>query len=65
MSYLVQAARVRAWLEERDMIVPEDIRDMFVETIGHRIFFDVIYELRRNQIVRELFQAAFDQVAVP
>ena len=65
MSYLVQAARVRAWLEERDIIVPEDIRDVFVETIGHRIFLDVIYELRRDQIVRDLCRAAFDLVAVP
>ncbi len=65
MSYLVQAARVRAWLEERDIIVPEDIRDVFVETIGHRIFLDVIYELRRDQIMRDLCRAAFDLVAVP
>lgn len=65
MSYLVRAARVRAWLEERDMIVPEDIRDVFVEIIGHRVFFDVIYELRRGKIVRQLCQAAFDRIAVP
>jgi MoxR-like ATPase len=65
MSYLVRAARVRAWLEERDMVVPEDLRDVFVETIAHRIFFNAVYELRRDQIVRDLCRAAFDKVAVP
>lgn len=65
MSYLVRAARVRAWLEDRNMVVPEDLRDVFVETIAHRIFFTAIYELRRDQIVLDLCKAAFDKVAAP
>lgn len=65
VSYLVRAARVRAWLEGREMIVPEDVRDLFVEVMAHRVFFDVVYELRREQIVRDLFRAVFEKVAAP
>jgi MoxR-like ATPase len=65
MSYLVRAARVRAWLEGRDSIVPEDLRDVFVEVVAHRIFLDFIYELRRERIVRDLCRAAFAKIPTP
>jgi MoxR-like ATPase len=65
VSYLVRAARVRAWLEGRSMVVPEDLRDVFVEVMAHRIFLDPVYELRRERIVQALCKAAFDTVAVP
>jgi MoxR-like ATPase len=65
VSYLVRAARVRAWLEGRDMVVPEDLREVFVEVMAHRIFLDPVYELRRERIVHSLCRAAFDTVAVP
>ena len=58
MSYLLRAARVAAWLDGRDMVVPEDLRAVFFETMAHRIFFDPIYELRREPIVRELVPPA-------
>lgn len=65
VSFLVRAARVRAWLEGRDMVVPEDLRDVFAEVMAHRIFLDPIYEFRREPIVRALCRAAFDKVAAP
>ncbi len=65
VSYLVRAARVRAWLDGRDMIVPEDLRDLFPDVMAHRIFLDPVYELRRETIVPALCRAAFDSVAVP
>lgn len=65
VSYLVRAARVRAWLEGRTMVVPEDLRSVFVEVMAHRIFLDPVYELRRDRLVRALCKAAFDTVAVP
>ena len=65
ISYLVRAARVRAWLEGRDMVVPEDLRSVFVEVMAHRIFVDPAYELRREELVRELCAAAFKTVPVP
>ncbi|OCC05472.1 AAA family ATPase [Labrys sp. WJW] len=65
LAFLVRAARVRAWLEGRNILVPEDIRAVFVETMAHRIFIDPIYDLRRDQIVRELCSAILALVSAP
>lgn len=65
MAVLVRAARILAWLEGRDMVLPEDVRDVFYETIGHRIFLNPIYEPRRDTIVPELCRQVFSTVAVP
>ena len=65
MSYLLRAARVAAWLNSRPMVVPEDLRAVFFETMAHRIFFDPIYELRRDAIVRELCRQLFERVPAP
>lgn len=65
VSHLVRAAKVNAWLQGRTMIVPEDLRNVFVEMMAHRIFLDPVYELRRERTVRALCKAAFDTVAVP
>lgn len=65
MSYLVRAARVQAWLSGRDMVVPEDIRDIFQECMAHRIFLAPVYELRRDEIVRSLISAVFAKVPAP
>lgn len=65
MAYLVRAARVRAWLEGRDMLVPEDLRAVFFETVAHRIFLAPVYEARRAAIVPALCRAVFETVPVP
>lgn len=65
LSFLVRAARVRAWLEGRDMIVPEDLRAVFPEVMAHRIFLDPVYEMRRDTLAPALCRAAFDTVPVP
>ncbi|MCK0197955.1 MoxR family ATPase [Ancylobacter sp. 6x-1] len=65
MSYLVRAARVRAWLDGRDMVVPEDIRAVFPEVMAHRIFLDPVYELRRDALVAELIAGVFATVPAP
>lgn len=65
ISYLIRAARVRAWLEGRDMVVPEDVRAVFYETMAHRLFLQNIYELRREEIMPELVAALFDTIPAP
>ena len=64
-AFLVKAARVRAWLEGRDMLVPEDVRDVFLATVAHRVFLDPVYELRREQIVLELCESVLKTVPAP
>lgn len=65
LAYLVRAARVRAWLEGRDMLVPEDVRDVFAETMAHRIFLDPVYELRRDSVIRDLCAAVLARTPAP
>ncbi|UTD30206.1 MoxR family ATPase [Bradyrhizobium sp. WD16] len=65
LASLVRAARVRAWLEGRDHLVPDDIRDVFIEVMAHRIFVDPIHAMRGDEAVRRLCHAVFDATPVP
>lgn len=65
LSYLVRGARVNAWLQGRDAVLPEDIRSLFQEIIAHRIFLDPIYELRQESLTRDLCAAIFAAVPTP
>lgn len=65
MSYLVRAARVRAWLEGRTMLLPDDIRAVFKPVVAHRIFLAPVHEPRRDRIVPALCRSLFDRIASP
>lgn len=65
MGMLLKAARVHAWLMERESIYPEDIHAVFHEIIAHRLAFNSMYENRRTQLSRELTAHILDRVAVP
>jgi MoxR-like ATPase len=54
MSYFIRAAKVRAWLEGRDMLLPEDMQAVFQATMAHRIFLNPIYGYRREELMPEL-----------
>jgi MoxR-like ATPase len=62
---LARAARVRAWLEGRAMVLPEDVRAVFFPVMAHRIFLDPIYEPRRERIVSALCGQVFEKVPAP
>lgn len=64
-SMLLRAAKVGAWLDGRDMLVPEDLRDVFFETVAHRVFFAPVYELRRSQVAAELIEQILRRVSAP
>ena len=65
MSALARAARVVAWLNERDYIVPEDVHAVLPSALGHRVFFSPIYELRRSEIAPAFINQLMDRVASP
>ena len=65
MSMLLKAAKVKAWLKNRDALYPEDIRHVFHDVIGHRIFFTPVYEMRRESLAKALTQGILEQVATP
>jgi MoxR-like ATPase len=65
MSMLMRAARVAAWLNGRDSVVPEDIHTIFREVIAHRIFFTPVYELRRARVAEALIRQIIERIAAP
>jgi len=65
LSFLMRAARVHAWLADRSMVVPEDVRAVFPEVMSHRIFINPLYENRSESLVAELRRQVFASVPVP
>jgi MoxR-like ATPases len=65
MSMMMRAAKVAAWLQGRAMLLPEDIRAVYLETIAHRVFFSPVYELHRSELSAELMGQIANRVAAP
>ena len=65
MMMLTRAARVVAWLAGRTHMLPSDVHAVAPWTLGHRIFFTPIYELRRAQIADELIAQVIQNVPTP
>src|SRR5690554_2029310 len=65
MAMLVRAAKVRAWLEGRDTLLPDDIRAVFYETVAHRVFLDPLYAMQQDEILPALCDAIFNTIDVP
>lgn len=65
MAMLMRASRTRAWLEGRDYLTPDDIRAVFPETVGHRVFFTPAYELRRDEIAPALLSGVLNKIPAP
>ncbi len=62
---LVRAAKVRAWLEGRDMVLPDDIRAVFYETVAHRILLDPLYAMQQEYLLPALCDTIFQHIATP
>jgi MoxR-like ATPase len=65
MGMLLRAARVHAWLMQREHVQPEDIHAVFHETVAHRLVFSAMYAMRRTALARELSAAILRTVDVP
>jgi MoxR-like ATPase len=65
MAMLLRAARVNAWLNNREAVLPDDIHAVFHETIAHRVVFSPVYEMRRTEIAREMLDGIINVVAAP
>ncbi|MDQ4146550.1 MAG: MoxR family ATPase [Pseudomonadota bacterium] len=64
-SLLIRAARVAAWLKDRETVVPEDVQSIFYEAMAHRVFFNPVFELRRATLARQLMEQILRKVASP
>lgn len=65
MSALVRAARTAAWLEGRDHVLPDDIHQVMVPSLTHRVFLSPVYEGRREIIMPQFIAALRDSIATP
>ncbi|HOY71127.1 MAG TPA: MoxR family ATPase [Methylotenera sp.] len=65
MGMLLRAARVNAWLNDRNAVLPEDIHDVFHSTIAHRLVFSPVYEMRRTEIARDMLSGIISAIAAP
>jgi MoxR-like ATPase len=65
MSAMVRAAKVSAWLEGRDHVLPDDIHAVLLPALTHRVFLSPIYEGRREQIMPLFVSALRDHIATP
>jgi MoxR-like ATPase len=65
MAMMLRAARVNAWLNNRDAVIPEDVHAVFQETVAHRLVFSPVYEMRRTEIARELLAGIINAIAAP
>jgi MoxR-like ATPase len=65
VSLMMRAARVAAWLDGREAVVPEDIHTVFHATITHRVFLQPVYEMRRAELAPQLLHAILSKVSAP
>jgi len=65
MSAMVRAAKVSAWLEGRDHVLPDDVHTVLFATLTHRVFLSPIYEGRREQIMPLFIAALRDHISAP
>lgn len=65
MSLLLRAARVTAWLDGRGHVTPEDVQAVFAPAIAHRLCYQPVYEMRRQDISGRLMGAILSSVAAP
>ncbi|EGL54513.1 MAG: MoxR family ATPase [Pseudomonadota bacterium] len=65
ISYLARGARVNAWLNGRDALVPEDFHMIIRQIAKHRLFLNPVYDYNRDEIVESLITAALNTIQSP
>jgi len=65
MSMMLRAAKVNAWLNNRNAVLPEDVHAVFHQTVAHRLVFSPVYEMRRTEIARELLSGITNAISAP
>lgn len=65
MSYFIKAAKVRAWLNNRTVLLPEDVQAVYHVTMAHRIFLAPVYAYRKDELMPQMINGILDAVAAP
>ena len=62
--YLLETARAHAFLERRGFVIPEDVKDMAMDVLRHRII--LTYEAEAEELSTEdIIQKILDTIEVP
>jgi MoxR-like ATPase len=65
ISYLAKGARVNAWLDKREALIPEDFHRVIYQVCKHRIFLNPVYDYNREAIIDALITAVINKVQAP
>lgn len=65
ISYLARGAKVNAWLNGRDALVPEDFHVIIKQIAKHRIFLNPVYDYNRDAIIDDLIDRALATIQSP
>ena len=65
MIMLIKAAKVNAWLSNREYIEPTDINDIFHEVMAHRMVINKIYDNNRIELLKEFSNEILLKVPTP
>jgi|TARA_B110000014_G_scaffold264279_1_gene264589 MoxR-like ATPase len=65
MIMLIKAAKVNAWLNNRDYIEPIDIDFIFHEVMAHRLVINRIYENNRIDLLKQFSKEVLLKVPTP
>lgn len=53
---LLSCAKAKAFLEKRDYVIPEDIKELASSVITHRLVFKEEYQLEKENIIKEILE---------
>jgi MoxR-like ATPase len=65
MSQLLKAARVHAWLQERNYLTPGDIRHVFHDAAIHRMDLHPALELQKAQLLPRIIKKIVNTIVSP
>ena len=65
MAFFIRAAKVNAWLNGREMLLPDDLQAVYNVTMAHRIFLSPLYAYRKEELMPQLISAILNNVAAP
>lgn len=65
MAFFIRAAKVNAWLNGREMLLPDDVQAVYHVTMAHRIFLSPLYAYRKEELMPQLISAILNNVAAP
>ncbi len=54
---IINTAKTNAYLEDRDFVIPEDIKKLYKYVIPHRVIFKPEYESQKEEIIKTIVES--------